>query len=195
MTNIQRDLFGDEVKPEYDNLRIELELIDGDTFESRLIRFKYLDNLRSPYTCEYGCSDVGMVGYMEANLLYEEAGLAFVNGAFIATILLCQAFIEHWLTEYISEKKELAKIPNSLERMLELCREEGLMHNYLVEQINNVRLLRNPFTHPKPYEYPYSISQRLAKMKKDTKRRPIAEDLLEQDAKNAIDIMHAILEI
>ena len=194
MAEIQRDLFGNEIEPEFDNLRVELELIEGNTFESRLKRFKYLDSLRSPYTCEYGCSDIGMVGNTEANLLYEEAGLAFINGTFIATILLCQAFIEHWLTEYISRKRNLAEIPKSLEGMLKLCRKEGLMHIYLVEKINNVRLVRNPFTHPKPYEYPHSISQRLLEMKTNPKTKMHAEDLLEQDAKNAIDIMHTILE-
>jgi hypothetical protein len=132
MTDIQRDLFGDEVKTEDDNLRIELELLDDNIFESRLERFKYLDNLRSPYECEYGCSEIGMPGYTEANLLYKEAGFAYVNGEFIATILLCQAFFEHWLTEYISEKQKSVDIRKSLERMLRVCHEEGLMHDYLL---------------------------------------------------------------
>ena len=190
MTEIQRDLFGNAVKPEYDDLVMELNLIDGDTFESRLKRFRYLDKLREPPdTCQFECSDIGNVT-VEMSLLYKEARLAFVNGAFIAVTFLCQAFIEHWLTDYISQKGNLTKqSENNLYEMLGLCRKKGLLHAYLVERIDDIRCKRNPLMHSKPYGHPYSVSQRAVERKIDT------EDLLEQDARIAIEIMHTILEI
>lgn len=188
MTEIQRDLFGNAVKPESDHLAIELDLIDGQSFESRLKRFRYLDKLREPDTCQFECSDIGMVT-TEMSLLFKEAGLAFVNGAFIATILLCQSFIEHWLADYISQNRKLTKQSvDKLSKMLEVCREEGLLHNYLVGKIDDIRLKGNPFKHQKPYGHPHSVYQRSLERKID------AEDLLEQDAKNAIEIMYSILE-
>ena len=72
--------------------------------------------------------------------------------------------------------------------MIEICREEGLLHYFLVEKINEIRLKRNPFTHPKSYDHLYSVVQRSLEEKID------AEDLLEQDAKNAIDLMYSIIE-
>ena len=189
MTKIQRDLFGNAVKPEYDDLVMALELIDDEAFESRLKRFRYLDKLREPPdTCQYECSDIGNVT-VEMSLLYEEARLAFVNGAFIAVTFLCQAFIEHWLTDYISQKRNLVKkSENNLYEMLNLCREEGLLHTYLVERIDDIRRKRNPLTHSKPHDHPYSVFQRAFERKIDV------EDLLEQDARIAIEIMHTILE-
>jgi hypothetical protein len=191
MEEVQRDLFGKKVKPKYDKLAQALKNNDKQTFEARLKRLRYLDNMLPP--------DSGMAGLMEPVQIFEEARLAFLNGAFIATILLCQAFIEHWLAGYISATSKKAEIPSTLEGMLKLCSKEGLMHTYIVEKINYIRLVRNPLTHPKSFDYPYSLSQRLFKMIREegdmierrTKNTDIG-DLLEQDAKSAIEIMHIL---
>jgi hypothetical protein len=184
---IQKDLFGTEIKHEEDDSAIELSLIEGNTFEQKVKRFKYLEKLLAPDTCEYGnCSGLGVSANLESRLLFEEAKTTYVNGEFIATILLCQAFIEHWLT--VLCERNVAELPKNLEGLLTVCCKEGLVHPYVLEKINDLRLIRNPLTHRKSSEYPYSISQRMVDMKVDR------EELLENDAKKAIEIMFTLLD-
>ena len=83
----QRDLFGKKVKPPRDKLKTSLLKNDRITFKSRLDRLRFLESLLAPNT--------GIFGSMEGVSLFGEARLAYLNGAYIATILVCQAFIEH----------------------------------------------------------------------------------------------------
>jgi hypothetical protein len=183
MANIkeyQKDLFGKTINPVRDKEKIALKKHDINTFDSRLVRLKYLDSLQTP---------TSMFGNMEPIYMFDEARLTYLNGAFIATVLLCQAFVEHWLSGYISGKHKNSKTAITLDGMLKQCRKEGLLHEYLIEKIDTLRLVRNPYTHPKSYDYPYSLSKRLIKMYAEP------AEIMEQDARNAIEVMHAILLI
>ena len=87
MSKMQRDLFGDRVQPKLDKLATDLQKQDRHTLKFRLARLKFLDSIYP--------RGVSMFGQMEPIFIFEEARLSFLNRAFIATILLCQAAIEH----------------------------------------------------------------------------------------------------
>lgn len=190
MTEIQKDLFGNVVKPKNDDLEMELSFIDDEAFESRLKRFRYLDQIfEFSNDCQFGdCSGIGPVT-KEMSLLFEEARMVFVDGAFISTILLCQAFVEHWLKDYLSQQKKLSRNnEKSLYSMLKLCRDDGLLHPYFTGKIDDIRKRRNPIIHPQQSS-DYSISQGIVDAEINM------DDLLMSDAKIAIEIMHAIIDI
>ena len=190
MSEIQRDLFGSEINSEHDDLANELDMIEGNNFDSRVKRFRYLDGLEISDTCEYGkCSGLGIAASLECKLLFEEAKKTYINGEFMATILLCQAFIEHWLTPYLSENNKASDLPRGLHALIELCGKEKLVHPFILDRINELRLFRNPIAHPKQYKYPYSINQRMIEMRMNQ------EELLENYAKKAIEIMFAVIEV
>jgi hypothetical protein len=75
-------------------------------------------------------SGLGVAASLECKLLYEEAKTTYVSGTFVATILLCQAFVEHWLTQFLDEEGSGRQIPRNLDGLLKVCRKEGLMHDY-----------------------------------------------------------------
>jgi len=174
----QKDLFGNKAKPKLDKETAELKQLDARTIKNRAERLKYLESIYPRW--------VSMFGEMEPIFIFEEARLTFLNGAFISTILLCQAFIEHWLTQYLSSKSDPGEMPKTMEGMLERCRKDGLIHEYLVDRIDLLRRIRNPFTHKKRYEHPYLLSRRMFE-----KKLP-PEDVLEQDAKDALALAHTL---
>jgi len=178
MDKTQRDLFGDKARPKFDKLATDLQKRDRQTFKSRLERLRYLDSI-SP-------RGISMFGQMEPIFIFEEASLAFLNGAFIATIILCQAAIEHWLTSYLSGKTEAKELPKTLQNMLKQCQKDGIIHDYLIEKIDSLRLIRNPFTHPKSEEYAFVLSRRIFEIKLPP------EEILEEDAKSALSLMHTL---
>ena len=178
MSKTQRDLFGDKAQLQIDKLTSNLQRQDRHTFKSRLERLKFLDSIYP--------RGVSMFGRMEPIFIFQEARLTFLNGAFIATILLCQAFIEHWLTSYLSGKIETDELPKTLQGMLQQCRKEGIIHDYLIEKIESLRVVRNPFTHPKSEDHQFVLSRRIFKMNLPP------EEILEEDAKNALSLMHTL---
>jgi hypothetical protein len=179
MSNQQRDLFGNKTRPKTDRLEADLKRQDKYTFSHRLERLRFLNSIVPP-------NGMSMFGNIEPIFIFEEARLTYLNGAFIATILLCQAFIEHWLQSYLSGRVETGEIPETLNDVLRQCRQEGFIHKYLIDKIDTLRKVRNPFTHRKSEGYPFLLSRRMF----DKKMPP--EDILEQDAKDALSIMHTL---
>jgi len=118
--------------------------------------------------------------------IFEEAWLTFLNGAFIATIILCQAAIDHWLKSYLSGEIEADELPKTLQNMIKQCQKDGIIHDYLIEKVDLLRLIRNPFTHPKFEDHPFVLSRRVFEMKL------LPEGILEEDAKSALVLMHTL---
>ena len=125
------------------------------------------------------------MGEMEFVFVYQEARLAFVSGAFISTILLCQSFLERWLDSYLA-KRGIDKIPRTLSGMIRLCKKESLLHEYLIQKIDSLRKIRNPFTHP-VNDWDSSLGSRVAK------EMTMPEEIMYQDAKEALQLLNGIL--
>jgi hypothetical protein len=86
--SMEKDLFGHPIKKKKTRLERSLEIYDKETFLDRLERHRWLEN-----TLPRGYSFIMPV---ETFFVKDEVVRSFANGEFVATILLSQAFIEHW---------------------------------------------------------------------------------------------------
>jgi hypothetical protein len=176
---IEKDMFGYPVKKHKSRLETKLSRIDRDTFHERLERLEFLDDL-SP-------KNLGMAGSIEAVFIFREAGWAYLNGAFISTILLSQAFIERRLQEFMMAKGLDNEARRGTEAIIKYCRKHHLMNEYLLDKFDHLRKARNPLTHLKPYDHPFTLAQRI-----NQERKPPGE-ILKREAKEALMLMYAIL--
>lgn len=124
-----------------------------------------------------------MVGPLDTITILNEARECFIDGHYIATVLLATAFIEHTLVDELSERG-LAKHGVQFSDALKIALENQLFSSELISQTDELRLIRNPFTHRKASTYSKSFGNRfLARREHPTK-------ILEEDAKQALVVMY-----
>ena len=123
------------------------------------------------------------MGPVEAMSLLQEARECFIEGHYIATLMLATALIEHVISEeLVSTCKAKYGIP--FERAIELAGEGGLFPSELLESADKLRILRNPFAHRKPDNHVHTLGNRhIAE-----KRHPGL--VVEQDARAALVAMY-----
>ena len=175
-----KDLFGKRIKKRRPQLEILFAKHDKDTLQSRIDRIKYLSRITLDYT--------GMAGSMESMFTFEEAKACFVNGQFIATILLAQAFIEREL-----QGQMLAKgypgANRGLKYIVKYCREKDLLPSTLIQKVDQLRNIRNSFAHLKPPMYEFNLHQRIYQ----SHFKPVG-DVLSHDAREALSTMLTALQ-
>lgn len=155
-----------------------LEKYDRNSFEDRLERLKWLQKV---FPTGYGFAMPPETAYV-----FDEAKNTFVDGAFIATILLSTAFVEHWLGTIVSARGFKGEARSGLSSIIECMRREGLMHEFLLKKADRLRKIRNPFVHLKSFDHVDRVTQRAMRQGK----HPIA--ILEDDAREAISLMYGI---
>lgn len=112
--------------------------------------------------------------------------MAFINGAFIATIMLAQAFIERRLQDYMEARGLAKQARRGLKAIVQYFRQNHLLNELLLDKIDRLRQTRNPFSHLKPIDHPYTMAQRIFLEMKQP------EEILETEAKEAIALMYTI---
>ncbi len=139
---------------------------------------------RIRWASQYDIPAAVIFGPVEAMNLVREARECFVDGHFIATLMLATALIEHVISEELVYAGK-AKYGMSFASAIELARKDGLFPGELLNTADNLRALRNPFAHRKPDDHQYTLGNRyLAE-----KRHP--QLLLEEDAKASLVVMYA----
>jgi hypothetical protein len=73
-----------------------------------------------------------------------------------------------------------------MQNLLKQCRKDGKIHDYLLEKIDYLRTIRNPFTHPKSASHPLRLSRRMLEIVLPP------EESIEEDAKNALCLRHTL---
>lgn len=121
----------------------------------------------------------------------EEAKLCYLNGTFVACVLIVQAALEDILRNfcfivphgYKSKKSRFEDIINDVLEKGGISKEEA-------ESIHEVRKLRNPYAHTKGMMHPRSFLRRIQKsnFKKDE------WDLMKGDAEKAIICLFNFIE-
>ena len=175
---MQNDLFNEEILSQ-DSMCIKtLRNYDEETFEERRKRCVFLFGLVP--------SDNIWISSDESYFIWEEIRVAYINGCYISTIFLAQSFIErkfqadyHMMLDFKNSKETLNNILNKM-------REDKTMDSYWIERIDKIRKKRNPLAHFKDVMNEASISQR----SNHNQRKAI--EILEEDAKEAIEIMYAV---
>jgi hypothetical protein len=174
----EKDMFGHPVKRRMDKHERMLAKIDNETFASRVERLKYVDGI---------IGNLDMFGSMETVFIFQEASWAYINGAFISTIMLSQAFIERRLHDPIIEKGFESEATGGAQSIINFCRKHQLVSDFLLDKFDLLRQVRNPFSHVKPSDHPFSLNQRMF----TKKMQP--SDLIESDAKEALSLMYTLL--
>ncbi len=174
----EKDMFGHPVKKRIDRNEKLLAKIDKDSFARRVERLKFVESITG---------DLGMMGSLEIVLIFREAGWAYINGAFISTILLSQAFIERRLHEFMVEKGLESEAKHGAQVIIKYCRKHQLVNEFLLDKFDQLRQIRNPFVHVKPLDHPFALGQRIFFEK------AAPDEVMENDAKEALSLMFTLL--
>jgi hypothetical protein len=173
-----KNLFDEEIDARSE---LERDLYDDDafSFQSRLARLEYLHNVYPPGYCMMS---------LEMYYLFTEARYSYVNGQYIATILLSQSLIEQWLCGVLIEKGYPVKENAGLSEIIKSLRKHHLLHNLLVDKIEYLRKIRNPFVHLKPMTHPDNLDHR------SINQGIYHQVLAEKDAREALALMYEIVQ-
>lgn len=161
-----------------DKLIQALEWYDSDTRLKRIERIKWVG--------QYEISG-GIVGKVEAMSLLGEARDCYVQGYFIAALMLATALIEHVIAEELIDTIK-ANYSISFIESIKYARKEKLFPDELLDDADRLRELRNPFAHHKPPNHTHSLGNRYMSQE----RHP--EDVKEVDAKEAVVAMYAFFK-
>ncbi len=178
----QKDLFGKVVKEKVRKpTRLEKSLLDYDkaSFDDRLKRLNYIKKIYP--------DGLLLLGDMEFVFTFGEIKECYINGHFIAVIVLTQSFIEKIFTKFFLERGFEKETNYGIDKMIKFARKNALIHSTILDKVDELRLKRNPFVHSKDFEYPHSLSKR------SFKNMTIPEKQLEKDAKEGIEILFFIL--
>jgi len=88
-------------------------------------------------------------GTSEALGLLEEARVTFIQGHFIATLLVAMSFIEHTLAQELEGEFPPKKRP-MVGELIAVARTKLSFPADLLDRTDRIRALRNPFTHLRP---------------------------------------------
>lgn len=181
---MDKDLFGNKIIKKKTRKEISLEKYDKKTFEERLKRLQSLDKIFPKY--------YSIAGDMQTIFVFDEAKMTFINGEFISTILLAQAFIEKILQSHYIDMGLNKIASRGLKAIVNHAKRNNIINEYLLIKIEELRKKRNPFVHLKPLDYEYNLDKRfMTNIINSDKHRDIS-DVMEQDAKEALSLMYTI---
>jgi hypothetical protein len=176
--SVEKDLFGKPIKRRRPRYEAALEGGDRATLPTRAERVRWLEAVVP--------RRYGFAMPLETFYVFEEAKASFVYGQFVATVLLAASFAEHWLTASLSSRGFTKDASRGLAASVACARSNRLINEKLLEKVDRLRLIRNPFVHLKSFEHKHGISQRFFRQRLHPKQ------VLEQDAKDALVAMYAV---
>lgn len=127
-----------------------LERSDADRRTGRADRIRWASH--------YDINDA-IMGPVEELALLREARECFVEGHYIATLMLATALIEHVISEELVSANA-ANYGIAFDRAIKLAREKQLFPTELLDIADRLRLLRNPFAHRKPDNHEHTLGNR-----------------------------------
>ena len=123
---------------------------------------------------------------MDTYYVFEEARSCYIYGHFVATVMMSAAFIEHWLSGKLHARGHHKEAAAGLGRSVACARKIDLIAPAILDRIDHLRLIRNPFAHLKGMDHDHSLGARSVSVK----RHP--DEVLEQDAKEGLSLMYAV---
>ncbi|GAA0887672.1 hypothetical protein [Rhodanobacter soli] len=125
----------------------------------------------------------GFIAPIEATVLMDEARQCFVNGQFVAALMLAASFIEHKLSDAL-RLKELINDSPSFACAIELAQTNQVFPPDLLHRTDLIRQIRNPFAHRKPDNHEHSLGNRFLSL------HVHPQTVIESDAALAIQAMY-----
>jgi hypothetical protein len=156
-------------------------LIEALSQSDELVRGERAD--RIVWLSQHNMSPGIVVGRLEPMNLMQEASDSFVNGHFIACLLLAMAFIEHTVMDELVDAS-IEKQGSTFVGALVTAKRHKLIDEDLIDRVDTLRQRRNPYAHRKPPGHEYSLGTRLHQENIHPKF------ILEADAKEALELMY-----
>jgi len=173
-----KDLFGKPVRQRRPRYEAALERAEKATLPDRAARLRWLSDVIP--------KNVGFALLPETFYLFEEAKSSFVYGNFVAVIVLAASFIEHWFAARLGACGYEKEASQCLSASIKVARANNLVNSMLLNKIDKLRVIRNPFVHLKSFDHEHRVDQR------SWKQRLHPEALLESDAKEALIAMYGV---
>ena len=176
---MEKDLFGQSIEKKESFLKKSLRKYDKDSFNDRLKRLEYLQKIFP--------KDYGFLLRPESAFILDEVKMTFINGYFISTVMLAQAFIEHVLQTILETFGHQKLSQKNLKEIIKWFRSNKPEHNFLMKKIDHLRRFRNPFSHLKPFNDPNTITQR------SFCSRVQPDEILEKETRDALELMYQVM--
>ena len=123
---------------------------------------------------------------LDTYYIFEDAKSCYIYGQFVATVVLSTSFIEHWFAAKLHGKGHHKQAQGGLAASVQCAREKNLVAAALLDRVDRLRLIRNPFAHLKSMDHEHSLGAR------SVSRRQHPDEIIEADAKEALALMYAI---
>src|SRR5450759_2623688 len=130
--------------------------------------------------------NTGFVMGMDTFYVFEEAKSCYIYGHFVATVLMAASFIEHWFSGKLHQRGLHKEAYAGLASAVACARRKGLVPGALLDRIDRLRLIRNPFAHLKDMDHEHSLGARSIAAKKHP------DQVLDQDAREALSLMYEV---
>jgi len=124
------------------------------------------------------------MGSVEVIHLLQEARNCFVEGQYIATLILATSVIEHLIIEEFLDKKVAFDSKINFKQTIAKAREEELFNSELLDGADKLRLIRNPYAHRQIKDASNTLGSRFV----ENNSHPIS--IVEADAKEALIVMY-----
>jgi hypothetical protein len=156
----------------------------SDDLPARVTRFRYIADI----SASMGSSGTLIFGGQAASIAYVEARSSFVNGNFIATILLCQSLIENLLAGFLHVQSD-SDLPDKIQfkETLQRCKSKGFLTDEECVALDRLVKLRNPLMHFR------NVNDSGNLLRRSMQAGMPAEDMLEDDASFAIGVAIKVL--
>ncbi len=175
---MKKDLFGNPIIKKQSRLERSLNKYDQDSFSSRLSRLEHLQQIFPK-------------GYWfalppESAHIFDETKMTFINGHYIACVMLAQAFIEHVLQMELERMGHPKIAGRSLKEIIKWFKTNKPEHKFLMDNIDRLRKFRNPFAHLRPFGDPDSLSQRIMRA------QTAPDKILEKESRDSLALMYRV---
>jgi hypothetical protein len=183
--DLPENFFGEKLNTKKRKSRLEAALLryDINSFDDRLKRLKYLNTLFP--------KGISLISSIETVIIFDEVKMSFINGEFVSTLMLAQAFIERRLQSFY-EFLGYGKIAQrGLKSILVHAKKNNIIIDFFINKIDLLRKKRNSLSHLKKPDYEFNLDRRIYNWIRTNNRNPYLE-VLENDAKESIQLMYAV---
>ncbi|MGP9666474.1 hypothetical protein ACT3TY_17895 [Halomonas sp. AOP22-C1-8] len=153
-----------------------LEKADAKTREQRANRLMWVS--------QYEERPSAYMGRLETIELFENARVSFINGNFIASVLVGVSYIEQTLVEELETLGK--KAGGSFQQTIRIALAERILSKSTLDDIDVLRQIRNPYAHKKSDDHDLNLSNRYYSEKLHPKT------VMGDDAKLAIKTMYSV---
>lgn len=145
---------------------------------------------RAAWIARFGWPEEGwmLYGGMAGLAPWDELRRSFVNGEYLATILLGQAFLEHNLAGFLDLSGDGRRVGRAgLAKILREFRDRGWITDTDFGVLDRVRRMRNPYAHYRSVEDGENLTRRAMREGEDH------ELLIERDARAVVRALFHLL--